>query len=266
MCVVAYNEEHNIGRCLRSVSWADEIVVVDSLSQDRTVEIAKEYTDRVYRHPWKGYSTQKNLALSYTRCDWVLALDADEEVSEELKGSIQRVLKEEGDCDGYEVSRRSFYLGRWIRHGGWYPDYQLRLFQRGRGRWKEAELHERVLVDGKVGRLRGDLYHYPYRDLSEHILKMDRYSAIAAQEMARKGRRFRGWDLLVRPLFRVFSSYVLKAGFLDGVPGLVVALSGAAYAWAKYAKLWELQNGPEGHACGHSSGVAGRGSPGALAG
>jgi len=264
VCVVTYNEERNIERCLRSVSWADEIVVVDSFSQDRTVEIALKYTDRVYRHPWGGYGAQKNLALGYVGYDWVLALDADEEVSEELGRSIREVLEGKDDCDGYEVARRSFYLGRWIGHGGWYPDYQLRLFRKGKGKWMEVELHERVVVEGEVGRLKGDLYHYPYQDLSEHIRKMDRYSTIASREMARKGIKVRGWDLLVRPLFRAFKSYVLKAGFLDGVPGLVIALSGAAYAWAKYSKLWELQNGLKGSTCGHGPDVAGRGSPGAL--
>ena len=245
-CVITYNEEANIERCLRSVDWADEIVVVDAFSEDGTVEIARQYTDRVFQHAWLGHIQQKNVALGVARCDWVFALDADEEVSEALRERILEAIGR-GECEGYFVRRRVFYLGQWIDHCGWYPEYKLRLFRRERGRWGGMNPHDRVILEGRTGVLKGDLYHYPYKDVSDHWETMGRYATTAAEEMVRRGRRFRWWDLLVRPPARFGKMYVLKRGFLDGGVGLVVSLLGAVSVVLKYARLWELwRNGGKG--------------------
>lgn len=238
-CIITYNEEANIERCLKSLHWANEIVVVDSFSKDGTLGIARRYTDRVFGHAWPGHIRQKNVALGYARCDWVFALDADEVVSEELRKSILEAIGH-GDCAGYLVPRKVFYLGRWIGHCGWYPEYKLRLFRREQGRWGGMNPHDRVILEGRTGMLSGDLYHYPYKDISDHWETMGRYASIAADEMVRDGRRFRWGDLLVRPPARFGKMYVLKRGFLDGGVGLVVSLLGAVSVFLKYVKLWEL--------------------------
>jgi len=239
VCIITFNEEANIRRCLESVSWADDIVVVDSFSSDRTPEIAGEFTDKVFKAPWKGYVVQKNLAISYASSDWILAIDADEVVSGELRRSIERVLKGDDRYNGYYIPRRVFYLGRWINHCGWYPDYKLRLFRRGHGRWVGGDLHERISLDGPAGYLEGDLYHFPYADISAHLRTINEYSTIMANEFRRRGRHPRWADLFFRPLFRFLKMYFLKLGFMDGMAGLLVSSLGAIYVFCKYAKLWE---------------------------
>ncbi len=243
-CIITYNEERNIGDCLKTLAWADEIIVVDAFSQDRTAEIARQFTDKVFQNRWPGFVQQKNFALSKATYDWVLALDADEVVSEQLKRSILELLSTEPPFAGYFIPRRTFYLGRWINHCGWYPDYKLRLFRKGKARWEGIDLHEKVvLASGKVGYLQGDLYHYSYQDISDHLKRIDRYSTLSAQQMAKQGRGFYLRDILLRPLLRFIRMYLWQLGFLDGKAGFFISSLGAFYVFSKYAKLWELTRG-----------------------
>lgn len=241
-CVTTFNEEHNIRRCLDSVRWCDEIVVVDSYSTDRTVELSREYTDRVYQQEWLGYIGQKNFIRKLAKYEWILFIDADEEVSTELRDEIKRELAaNDGSIVGYRFPRMVNYIGRWIRHGEWYPDIKLRLFLKERGRSGGTEPHDQVFVNGEVKTLRGKLYHYTYDNLHDHLETMNRFSSITAQEKMRINARFRWRDFLIRPPFRFFKAYILRGGFLDGKRGFIIALISAFGVCMKYAKLWELE-------------------------
>lgn len=243
VCIIAGNEEDCIRRCLESVRWADEVVVVDSFSKDRTREIALEYTDRVYQHRWLGYIGQKALAKSLARHPWVMFVDADEEVSDELRRDIQRTF-EAGVPDevaGYDFPRMVWYLGRWIRHGDWYPDVKLRLFRKDRGECAGTEPHDRIYVQGTVRHFTSPLHHYTYTDIADQIATLNRFSTISARTRFAAGDRPRLFRMVLDPPFRFFRGYVLKRGFLDGVPGLIVAMSVAFATFIKYAKLWELR-------------------------
>lgn len=237
--IIAFNEASNIRAALESLSWADEIIVVDSESTDDTVAIARRFTDRVIVRPWPGYSAQKNFAAGQARHDWIFSLDADERVTPALAGEIAAAAGQPR-ASGYRVPRVTFHLGRWIRSTDWYPDYQLRLYDRRRARWAGKYVHESVTVDGPVEDLRGELLHYAYRDLAHHFQTMDRYTTLAARQMFEEGRRA-GWvDLAVYPPAAFFRNYVLRGGFRDGVPGLIVSAMNARYVGLKFAKLWEL--------------------------
>jgi glycosyltransferase involved in cell wall biosynthesis len=244
-CITAGNEEHNIRRCLESVRWADEIVVVDSFSKDRTVEICREYTPSVYQHRWLGYIGQKNLIKDMAANPWIFFIDADEEVSPSLRVEIL----EEFDSgrnqafSGYEFPRMVYYLGRWIRHGDWYPDVKLRLLRKDRSVCGGLEPHDQMQVKGAVKRLKSPLHHFTYLDISDQMITLDRFSSITAHTQSRDGRRFRILDLMLRPAFRFFRGYILKRGFLDGLPGFIIAKSAAFGTFVKYAKLWEMQSG-----------------------
>jgi len=240
--IITYNEEKNIRRCLESLTWAREIVVIDSGSADATVRIAREYTDRVISHPFEGYVRQKNFALDQTALDWVLSVDADEVVTPELLARIRAVWPDQRErYDGFTVNRLSRFSGKWIRHCGWYPDRKLRLFRRSKGRWTGEELHEKVRLDGQVMVLDADLLHYTYENLFENIGKIQSYSTIFARAQHERGRRASLWDLLTRPPAKFLKSYLLRRGFLDGRHGLILSLTAAFYVFLKYAKLWELQ-------------------------
>jgi len=237
--VVTKNEEDRLRACLESVAWADEIVVVDADSDDKTVGVAREFTDHVVVRPWPGYAAQKNAALDLATGRWALSLDADEVVSSELAADIGRVLAADGPADGYAVPRRNIFWGRWVRHGGLYPDWQVRLFRRTRGRFGARAVHESVTVDGRVERLSGHLEHRSYRDVSDFLARADRYAALAADEAVRAGRRARVADLVVRPLGRFFGMYVARGGFLDGWRGFLLASLYAYYVLIRSAKIWE---------------------------
>ena len=239
--LICLNEEEKIRACLESVAWADEIVVCDSGSTDETLAICRQYTDRIFTDPWRGFGAHKNLALERATHRWVLSLDADERVTPPLAGRLRGILARADAADGYYIPRQNFFLGHWIRHGGWYPDYVLRLFRRGRGRFRERAVHEAVEVDGRTAHLAEPLEHYTYDSVSAFVQRMDRYSGLAAEELRRAGARFRPWDLLVRPLHAAARMYLLKGGFRDGMPGLVLAGLYGAYTFAKYVKLWELE-------------------------
>lgn len=242
--VITYNEERNIERCLRSVApFSDEILVVDSLSTDRTVDIAKDLGARVVTNPWPGYGRQKQFALENASHRWVFSIDADEAVSPELAAEIQAL---DFSREGYEVPRRVWYMDRWIRHGVWYPGYVLRLFNRDKGRFSEDIIHESARVSGSVGRLQNDLLHYSYRDVAHHRKKMNEFTTLAAEKMFARGRRAGIGHVAALPFFEFVRAYFIKRGFLDGRAGLVVARMHAAYVFQKYSKLRALQNRSEG--------------------
>lgn len=237
--LITFNEENNIVDCLESVRWADEIIVVDSGSEDKTVELAKQYTDKVFQIEWRGYAENKNYALSRADGDWILWIDADERVTPELAEEIQSLLKGKPQADGYEMARRAYFLGKWIKHCGWYPGYVLRLFKRQSARFSDSKVHEGVVLDGKRARLQHDLLHFTDNDLDHYLWKFNRYTSYAADELAAKNRRAGILAILFRPAFAFIKMYFLKRGFLDGVQGLMLCLLSAGYVAIKYAKLWE---------------------------
>jgi glycosyltransferase involved in cell wall biosynthesis len=238
--IITLNESANVAAALESVAWADEIVVVDACSTDDTVAIARRFTDRVVVREWPGYVDQKNFAASLATHDWILSLDADERVTPALAGEIRERLRSEPPCAGYRVPRVSQYLGRWIRSTDWYPDYQLRLYDRRRARWAGRYVHEWVAIDGDVGRLRADLQHFPYRDVSHHLQTIDRYSTLAARQMHEDGRRAGAWQIIVHADAAFLRNYVARGGFRDGAAGLIVSALNAYYVMLKFVKLWEL--------------------------
>ncbi|MEK7387831.1 MAG: glycosyltransferase family 2 protein [candidate division NC10 bacterium] len=238
--VITKDEEERVRACLESVAWADEVVVVDAESTDKTAQIAREFTDHVYVRPWPGFAAQKNFGLGQATGDWTLSVDADEEVSRELREEIEAVLAASGAaCAGYRIPRRNLFWGRFIRHGGLYPDWQLRLFRRGRGRFVARAVHESVEVEGAVGRLRAALVHRSYRDVADFLARADRYSTLAAEEWLGSGRPARLSDLVLRPAGRFLSMYVVHAGFLDGWRGFLLAALYAYYVLIRSAKVWE---------------------------
>ena len=242
--VITRNEADRIGDCLASLDFCDELVVVDSHSTDATREVAARCGARVIERDWPGYVAQKNWAVEAAANDWVLALDADERVSPQLRDEIV-TLRERGfpDKSGWRMPRLSTYLGRAIRHGTWYPDLQLRLFDRRRARWGGHDPHDRVELEGRAGRLRGDLLHHPYRSFAEHLATIDRYTTIMADQLEERGRRARLLDVVLRPPARFISFYLVKRGFLDGWRGLLMASLAAHYVRLKYAKLYLRQRG-----------------------
>lgn len=242
VAIITQNEEKNIRECLESLRWADEIVVVDSGSTDKTQEICRQYGARVFEERWQGFAGQKNSAVAKARNGWVLSVDADERVPAELQEEIVRVLDQKSPLDGYFLARKNFFLGKWIRRCGWYPDFNLRLFRKDRGHFEDREVHERVEVQGKVGYLRNPLEHFTYRSLSDFIQRLDRYSTLAAREMKKEGRRFRYPDLFFRPPFTFIQMYLIRAGFLEGYFGFLLSVLYSFYTFVKYSKLKELQN------------------------
>jgi len=240
--MITLNEEHNLARALDSVKWADEIVIVDAFSQDGTKEIAKKYTNRIYDLKWTGYGPAKQFALEKASNQWVLSLDADEVISEPLQQEIQSVLQTEVQIDGYSVCRMSNFLGKWIKHGGWYPDYVLRLFRKDKAHFTAATVHEELIVTGKSGHLKGLLLHYTDPNLEYYLTKLNRYTTLSAQELLNKGETAKLTDLLFRPSAFFFRMYFFKFGFLDGVQGFLLALYSSFHVLTKYAKLWHLQH------------------------
>ena len=243
ICVICFNEEDNIRRCLESATWADEIIVVDSISQDKTVEIAREYSDKVYQRKWTGFVDGKNFALSKATMEWILSIDADEEITQGLQDEIRQEIKKAHTCDGYTMPRLSFYQGRWIKHSGFYPDRKLRLFKRTRGYWVGKRVHEKVQVEGKVGFLKSNLLHNPYKNIIKGQLQAeDRYSDLLSQNMFDEGKHYHLSLLLLRPLFKFIEVYILKLGFLDGLAGFIIAITSAYAMFVRYVKLRELWN------------------------
>jgi len=241
--IITFNEENNIRHCLESVRWADEIIVVDAFSTDRTADICKEYTDRVITRKWPGHVAQKQFALEQATGDWILSLDADERLSENLADEIRKALAaDDASVDGYVFPRRSYYLGRWINHGGWYPDAKLRLVRKGTACWSGVDPHDKLMTDGAVRRMKHDLLHYVYRDISHQLATVDTFSGIAAGIWHQDGKKVSRLAMLVKPLASFLITYFWKGGILDRMPGLIISVTTAYYVFVKHAKLWELQN------------------------
>ena len=245
LCVITRDASALVGACLRSADFADDIVVVDSGSSDDTVEIARGLGARVLEQAWLGYGAQKNFAVAAAANDWVLCLDADERLTPELATSIRAFLERPGDHAGARCARRNRFLGRWLRHGEGYPDWNLRLFDRRRARWTQDPVHEHVVADGDVATLAGDLLHESAETLESYLAKQNRYTSLQAQAMFDRGERTTVARLVASPLLRFFRMFVLKLGFLDGAAGLVHIAIGCQNSMTKYAKLLALQQGEE---------------------
>ena len=241
--IITFNEERNVSRVIESLRCCDEILVLDSGSNDRTVEIATKLGARVEEAGWHGYAAQKNIAAQLAAHDWILSIDADESLSEALEAEIWHIKKTGPRFDGYTMPRLAQYLGRWILHSGWYPDRKVRLFNRKKARWVGDFVHESVEVLGSVGHLKSNLLHFTCNSLSEHLRSMDGYTTLAAQEIAAREQRIALGRLLVDPPWTFFRTYVLKLGFLDGVEGLSIAYTADLYNFVKYAKARHMSPG-----------------------
>lgn len=241
--MITYNEEANIQDALESIRWADEIVVLDSFSKDRTVEICKKYTDKIISQEFVGYGKLRNIAIDHASHNWILSLDADERVTEPLKMEILQELQKGPSADGYSIPRKSHFLGYWVRHCGWYPDYRsMQLFHKAKGRYTEVlnDDHLDLVPGGRRGYLKSPILHYTYHDLDQYLAKMDRYTTLKAQQMVKDGRRFHAHQLLTHPLFTFLKMYIFRQGFRDGHIGLILSILYTYYTFVKYAKLWEL--------------------------
>ena len=242
--IITFNEESHIKAACESVAWADEVVVVDSNSTDQTRELAESCGARVIANAWPGFGAQKQFAVDQTQHEWIFSLDADERVSDELKNSIQSLRNEKELADGYQIARRTYYQQRWIRGGGWYPDRQLRLFRKSRGRWKQRHIHESVKMDSdaRVERLKGDLLHYTSQDAAHHHRMIgERYAPLAALQMFEEGRRTSVLGVASAGPAAFIRSLILKGGFRDGLAGFTIASFAAHHAFLKHLMLWEKQ-------------------------
>jgi glycosyltransferase involved in cell wall biosynthesis len=243
--VVCKNEERHIGLCLESLSFCDEIVVVDSFSTDRTIEICKQYDVRVIQREWPGYRAQKEFACAQMTHEWVICLDADEFVSDELRHEIVSILDGSSEFSidtysGFSLNRVMFHFGKWWRKGGWYPEFRLRLFRKVEATWVGREPHENVIVKGPTTRLKGELYHFSYEDFGDQIQKLISHAFTRARVDFEDGRSAGIFDMLVKPWVRFIKFYFLKKGYREGVPAIVVGIAEAFYVFLKYARLWEL--------------------------
>jgi glycosyltransferase involved in cell wall biosynthesis len=252
--IITKNEEQNIGGCLDSVKWMDDRVVVDACSTDRTVEIAKGMGARVFTRPWPGYGAQRNFSLEQASTEWVFVIDADERVTPELRSEIEIVLRQPSpeDVAAYEVPRRNYFYGKWIRYGGIYPDYTPRLFRRSLGRYGEVPLHEPLLLNGKAVRLQSPLDHYSMPTIGGHVRKMMRYTSLGADDKLKRRAWVSALDIAGNHLVTAFKTYVLKQGWRDGVHGIVVAGFAGLHTFVKYAKSWERLHAAKPD-CAHSS-------------
>jgi glycosyltransferase involved in cell wall biosynthesis len=241
--VITLNEAAHIEAALASVAWADETIVIDAGSSDRTVDIARRHATRVEVREWPGYGEQKNRAADLASHDWILSLDADERVTPELAQEIRGIL-EHPDAGGYRIPRVTWYLGRWIRSTDWYPDLQLRLYDRRAGRWNLRQVHESVDLGGRPGRLQHEIQHYAYRDVSHHLATIDRYTTLAADQWTADGRRTSALEAVVHPPLAFLRNYILHGGFRDGAAGHLVSALNSYYVFVKLVKLWERQQRP----------------------
>jgi glycosyltransferase involved in cell wall biosynthesis len=250
--IITNNEEENLPRCLKSVSFADEIILNDSGSSDRTLEIAREHGCKIIENKFTGFGAAKQSALDQATGEWVLSIDADEEVDdalrEAIKGAIRKANKDTNNQanassshSAFQINRQSQFLGRWINHSGWYPDHITRLFRREQARFTDSVVHEKVIVDGTIGRLEGRLLHYTDPTLTHYFHKLNHYTSLSAQSLMKEGKRFRIHYLLIKPWAIFIKMYFLKQGFRDGIHGLILALLSSVHVMVKYAKLWELQ-------------------------
>jgi glycosyltransferase involved in cell wall biosynthesis len=239
--IITSNEERRIEGALKSLAGiASEIIVVDCRSGDETVKIARRYTDRVFERDWTNFADQKNYANAQASHPWILSLDADERVSPELRQELLDLKKTEPDVDAFSIPRKVYYLGRWIRHSGWYPDRKLRLFRKGKARWEGDYVHERLAVTGRIGKLHGCIHHFTYRNIHDHLARINTFSDLGAQKLYAQKKKARWHHLLLLPFFRFVRAYVWKRGFLDGFAGLVISVLTGYAVFVRYAKLREI--------------------------
>ena len=241
--LVCCDEEENIERCLQSLAWADEIIVVDSYSQDRTVELCRKYTNRIFQRKWTGMVQQRAYAVSLAQNEWVFAIDADEVVTETLSNEIlTRLSEDKNEKSGYFIRRHPNYLGRWINHGGWYPDFKLRLFRKDKVYVGGENPHDKCFVQGRTFKLKGEMIHYPYKNISRQLRTIDTYSDIVSERLFKEKPFFPLVKMFVKPPVKFIETYVYKLGFMDGLPGFVISVLSSYYVFMKYAKLWERKN------------------------
>ncbi|MBI4843337.1 MAG: glycosyltransferase family 2 protein [Nitrospirae bacterium] len=243
VAIITYNEEENIREALESVKWADEIIVVDSFSTDNTTDICREYTNKVYLREWPGFAAQKNNAISLTTQPWVLILDSDERVSQDLKAEIIKAMTGHDAADGYYIPRKNFFSGRWIRHGGWWPDFTLRLFKREKGGIPERKVHEAIQVNGKTAYLENPIIHYTYKNIDDFRKRMEKYSSLAAEELSKSGKSPSILNLILRPPATFIRMYLIRLGILDGLYGIILAWLYSVYTFKKYYKFRKLLKG-----------------------
>jgi glycosyltransferase involved in cell wall biosynthesis len=238
VAIITKNEERNIEDALKSVADAREIIVVDSFSSDKTVEICRKYTEKVFQHHWEGFAKQKQKAVDYAGGEWILILDADERVTPELKTEIKSAISN-ANCNGYYIPRENYFIGKWIKHGGWWPDQTLRLFKKDKGHFEVREVHEKVVVEGQTAYLKNPLKHYTYRSISDFVSRADNYSTLAAREIKKYSGNAGLFSFTIKPLATFIKMYFLRRGFLDGTRGLILALLYSYYTLLKYVKVWE---------------------------
>lgn len=241
LVVITRNASEHLARCLKSVPFAADIVVVDSGSTDQTADIARQLGARVFVEEWRGFGPQKRRATELAKTDWVLSLDADEALSPESQKELQELLKSEPDSATFQFPRLSYHMGRWIRHGGWYPDWQTRLYDRRRAQWSNDQLHEKIECATRPARLKSPLHHWVFKDLFDQVQTNNRYSTLGAEALQKKGRHFWLFQLLVKPKVKFIETYIWKLGFLDGLPGFVISIGAAYSVFLKWAKLWEME-------------------------
>ncbi len=260
--VITFNEEKHLDRCLKSVrGLADELIVVDAGSRDGTCAVAARWGARVYKRDWTNYSDQKNFAAAQASHEWILSLDADECLSPPLRERLLEVKAHPAPANAYEFPRRAFYLGRWIRHCGWYPDRKPRLYRRSQGHWVGDFVHEHLVCEGPIGRLEGDLLHYTCDSVSDHARRVGRYTSLAARDLQARGIRSGPLKILGSPVVAFLGSYCFKAGFMDGMQGFLISAFAAYYNFLKYSKLWDLQRSqPPGRVAGEDPRTTGAAS------
>ena len=238
---ITLNEERNVGPCLESLAWADEIIIVDSYSSDKTVEVCQQYTSKIYQRPWPGFGAQKNFGIDQALSEWILIVDADERITDSLRDEIKDVLSTHStDMVGYHIPRRNFWYGKWIRWAGMYPDYQLRLFKKSAGRYNDVAVHENLILNGRTGFIKNPMIHITERRLSDHMRKFMQYTTLAAHEKAKKRTKVSMLDLGFKHIMTFLKSYLLRQGFRDGIHGFIISVLAGMYTFVKYAKLWEM--------------------------
>ncbi len=241
--ILTYNSEDNINRCLQSINWADEIIVIDSFSKDKTLEIVESYKARIFQNEYKGYSKQLEYGINLAKNNWILVLDSDEKLTGELVNEIKLVLQNPQDVGGYEIPRKVFFLGRYIRHGGWYPDYQFRLFKKDKSEPIHLEVHGAYTTTYKKEKLSGEIIHYTYRNLYDYINRMNIYTSLDTDNKLKQnpGRKIKWYNFILNPLSVFFRMFFFKKGYKDGMQGFIIALVSAFYNLVLYVKAWEYQ-------------------------
>ncbi|MBE0461434.1 MAG: glycosyltransferase family 2 protein [Candidatus Aminicenantes bacterium] len=239
--IITYNEEKRLEGALESVAdIASEIIIVDAFSQDHTLKVAKKYTPHVFQRKWTNFSYQKNFANSKASFPWIFSLDADERLSPELREEILDLKKSEPECAAFSMPRQVLYMGRWIRHSGWYPDRKIRLFRKDKAFWKGEYVHEKLVVDGKIQKLKGAIHHLTYRNIRDHLERINKFSDLGAQKLYAQKKKCRWFHLVFLPCFRFMKSFFLRAGFLDGYAGFVIAVLNGYAVFIRYIKLREI--------------------------